>query len=460
VVVAPIRTIIKLALAVAGVASAISVTAVPLSDSDIKTYITEYIDRDDLGVGIVVGVVDTNGPRVFCYGKTKNEGTNDVTADTIFEIGSITKIFTTLMLEDMVDKGEVKLDDPIGKFLPASVKTPSRKGKQITLLDLATHTSGLPRLPPSMTSIWYMLMHHNDPYAGFREKELYAFLADYKLERDIGAEFEYSNLGMELLGHCLALKAGTNYEALMLERICQPLGMTNTFVNVPKALQSRFATGHDEDENPVKNWSAPLPGDGGIRSTANDLLKLLSAELGLTHSILSASMAKTQIPRRPTDEDTMKIGLGWGIVSKSGVIWHNGETAGFCAWMGFDPAKHYGIVVLCNCATDPDVPGATIMGLTKYRRVVKIDYNLYDKYAGKYKGTGKEHGVLTFSRKDDHLMCHQEDQQDFEIYPESATQFFNNSGHIQIVFAKGTNGIIDSFTLTGPDGKAKFIRQK
>jgi D-alanyl-D-alanine-carboxypeptidase/D-alanyl-D-alanine-endopeptidase len=436
-----------------------TVVAAPIPDAEISTYLEEYIDRDDQGVGIVVGVVDARGPRIFSYGKTKDKGTNDVNADTLFEIGSITKIFTTLMLQNMVDRGELKLEDPIGKFLPASVKTPSRNGKQITLLDLATHTSGLPRLPDAVSSVWNMLLHSDDPYAHFGEKELYEFVSTYQPERDIGAKFEYSNVGMELLGHCLALKAGTNYESLMLQRICGPLNMTNTFIKVPPALQSHFATGHDNEGKPVKNWSSPLPGDGGIRSTANDLLKFLSAEMGLTKSSLSGSMAKTQIPRRPTDEAHLKIGLGWLIVT-NGVIWHNGGTAGFCSWIGFDPKTHYGIIVLCNCAGDPDVPGETIVGLRPYRRVAKIDPQLYNHFAGKYKGVDVLHGTLFVTRKEEQLFSHYEDQGEFELYPESTNRFFNNEYDIQVTFQTDTNGNVSGIAFQQEGAKSRFKKEK
>ena len=128
----------------------------------------ERIDQNKMGVGIVVGIVDEHGSRVFSYGKTKKDGIEDVNGDTLFEIGSITKVFTSLLLEDMVDHGELRLDDPIGKFLPADVKTPSYKGKEITLVDLATHTSGLPRVPYGFSHI---LFHYRDPYAAFTDQK-------------------------------------------------------------------------------------------------------------------------------------------------------------------------------------------------------------------------------------------------------------------------------------------------
>ena len=439
--------------------SAFCASAAPMTDKQITTYLKEHVDDDDRGIGIVVGVIDERGPRVFSYGTTKNHGTNQVNADTLFEIGSITKIFTTLLLQNVVERGEVKLDDPIGKFLPASVKTPSFNGKQITLLDLATHSSSLPRLPPEMANVIYMMMHRDDPYAGFRERELYHFLSTYKLEREIGSQFEYSNVGMELLGHVLSLRAGTNYEALVRERICQPLQMTNTFVTVPPALEPHFATGHDPDAKPVKNWSAPLPGDGGLRSSVNDMLKFLAAEMGVTPSSLSAAMAETQKPRRPTDDANMKIGLGW-IVTQKGFVWHDGETAGFSSWIGFNPGTHYGIVVLSNYSDDGDEVGETIFGLRKRHRAGKIDYNLYDQYTGKYQETGPEHGVLAVTREGTKLFARYTGQDKFEVLPESAGHLFNIQANIQLVFKSGANGVVTGLTLIQDEVESKFIKQK
>src|ERR1039457_2949467 len=196
-----------------------------LTDAEILTMLRERTDQNKMGVGIVVGIVDEHGSRVFSYGKTKKNGIEDVNGDTLFEIGSITKVFTSLLLEDMVDHGELGLDDPIGKFLPADVKTPSYKGKEITLVDLATHTSGLPRVP---YGFWSILFHYRDPYAAFTDQKLYKFVSRYKLHEEIGTNFEYSNLGMMLLGQVLSLKAKTNYESLVLQRICEPLKMNST----------------------------------------------------------------------------------------------------------------------------------------------------------------------------------------------------------------------------------------
>ena len=331
-----------------------------LTDAEILTMLRERIDQNKMGVGIVVGIVDEHGSRVFSYGKTKKNGIEDVNGDTLFEIGSITKVFTSLLLEDMVDHGELRLDDPIGKFLPADVKTPSYKGKEITLVDLATHTSGLPRVP---YGFWSILFHHRDPYAAFTDQKLYKFVSRYKLHEEIGTNFEYSNLGMMLLGQVLSLKAKTNYESLVLQRICEPLKMNSTCISLSLDLKSRFAQGHDDSENPVKSWSQPLPGAAGLRSSVNDMLKFLSAEMCLTHSSLSETMLKTQIPHYTPADPTMEAtGLGWALDRKSGLIWHDGGTSGFCSWISFDKKAHYGAVVLANSENDVDDFGSILSG--------------------------------------------------------------------------------------------------
>ena len=217
----------------------------PPSDASIQKRLTRLVTKDKLAPAVVAGVIDQDGRRNFCLGNRRAGETNTVDADTIFEIGSITKVFTTTLLEDMVERGEVKLDGPISKYLPASVKAPSRNGREIALLDLATHTSGLPRLPGNL-SVWHIATHAENPYADYTLKMLYDFLSGYKLKRDIGSKYEYSNLGVGLLGQLLAFKAGTNYESLVVERVCKPLKMEDTCITLSPELQSRLASGHDE----------------------------------------------------------------------------------------------------------------------------------------------------------------------------------------------------------------------
>ena len=240
---------------------------------------------------MVIGLADQSGNQVFRAGKLDNGTDREVDGDTLFEIGSVTKTFTTLLLMDMVERGQMKLDDPVAKYLPKSVKVPARNGKQITLLDLATHTAGLPRDPSNLTPAGGL---PENAFADYSVEKLYAFLSSFALDRDPGDKFEYSNVGMALLGHVLALKAGTNYEGLVAKRICRPLKMNSTRIALSTELKARLARGHDQVGKPAPNWEFQVyDGAGGLRSSANDLLKYVSANIGLTPSSLTPLMEQT-----------------------------------------------------------------------------------------------------------------------------------------------------------------------
>src|SRR5712671_2870643 len=204
----------------------------------IHAYLERSVDAEKMVGGVVVGIVDEHGASVISYGKLDNGTDQDVNGDTLFEIGSDTKTFTALLLQDMIERGDMKLDDPVGKYLPERVKMPTRNRKEITLRELATHTSGLPSMPDNFDP-----KRADNPYADYTVEKLYAFLSDYKLTRDPGAESEYSNLGMGLLGQAIALKAGTNFESLVVDRICRPLKMDSTRITLTPELNSRFAVG-------------------------------------------------------------------------------------------------------------------------------------------------------------------------------------------------------------------------
>jgi CubicO group peptidase (beta-lactamase class C family) len=161
----------------------------------------QRVDEFHQSVGIVVGMIGPDGRKVVSYGALEKGDPRALNGDTVFEIGSVTKVFTSLLLSDMVQRGQVALTDPVSKYLPAGVKMPQRNGKQITLLDLATHTSGLPRIPGN-----FKPKDPANPYADYSVAQLYEFLASYELPRDIGAQYEYSNLGGGLLGHVTAVR--------------------------------------------------------------------------------------------------------------------------------------------------------------------------------------------------------------------------------------------------------------
>jgi CubicO group peptidase (beta-lactamase class C family) len=192
-------------------------------------------------------------------------------AGTIFEIGSITKTFTVTLLADMAREGIVALDDPVQHYLPDAVRLPVH-GRPITLEDLATHRSGLPRLPKGL--LWPALTRdRRDPYAKLNDARLTAAVSATRPRRNPGRKVAYSNYGMGLLGYVLALRAGTTYEQLVRARICEPLGLVDTWIDTPEPERRRLAMGHTRRRVETPPWHlGALAGAGGLRSTAADLL--------------------------------------------------------------------------------------------------------------------------------------------------------------------------------------------
>ena len=421
-------------------------------DAAIKTVLKERIDKAKQGVGIVVGIVDEHGSRVISYGKFQKGGERNVDGDTLFEIGSATKVFTSLLLADMVGRHQAQLDDPVSEYLPASVKMPTRGGKDITLLDLATHSSGLPRLPDNLSPA-----HADNPYADYTVAQLYEFLSGYKLTRDIGTEYEYSNLGVGLLGHALALRAGTNYESLVRQRITQPLGMNATAITLTSALKERLASGHGPGGVAVANWDIPtLAGAGALRSSANDLLKFISANLGVTPSDLFPAMKLQHQPRRGAGAASVRIGLGWHITTKFGtdLVWHNGGTGGYHSFMGFDPKKKLGVVVLANSAYGIDDIGLHVLepqySLAKFNpatnhTATKVSATTLTTYGGRYELAPSV--FFNIRTKGDHLEAQLTGQPYVDIYPETETKFFYTVVDAQITFQKDSIGKVTALVL-------------
>ena len=257
-----------------------------LSTDEIRDILARRVDQEKQAVGIVVGVIGPSGRRVVAHGHLAEGDPRTLAGDTIFEIGSVSKIFTSLVLADMVHREEVTLDDPAARYLPDTVRMPERSGRPITLRDLSTHTSGLPRLPGN-----FKPKDMGNPYADYSVDDLYQFLSGYELPRDPGSEFEYSNLGGGLLGHLLANRAGTDYESLIRIRIAEPLDMRDTGITLSSSMRQRMATGHGRMLAPAAHWDFPaLAGAGGLRSSANDMLTFLEAFLGYRESPLAPAM--------------------------------------------------------------------------------------------------------------------------------------------------------------------------
>jgi CubicO group peptidase (beta-lactamase class C family) len=298
------------------------------------------------GGGATIGVVSHGKRLVWTYGAAK--------ANSVFEIGSISKTFTGLILAQMAAQNKVKLDEPVRALLPAGTVAAPASGREITLLDLSAQRSGLPRLPDNLKPA-----DMTNPYADYDVKALYAYVAGHGVALPDKPVFEYSNLGVGLLGQALAERAHTTYEALLKKQITNPLGMRDTVITIPAALHARFIEGHDGEHKPARAWDIPaLAGAGAIRSTAGDMLTYLEVQLHPDHlpatarssaegKTLAAAIAASHEIRGEVGAG-VHIALNWFHDDAAGWFWHNGATGGYSAFAVFDPEKDFAVIVLTN----------------------------------------------------------------------------------------------------------------
>lgn len=404
--------------------------------------------------GMVVGLIDADGERMLSAGTFNGAETPTPDAGTLFEIGSVTKTFTATLLADMVRRGEVRLDEPVSELLPDSVHVPQRDGRQITLLDLATQSSGLPRLPANMHPA-----NVEDPYADYSVAQLYAFLSSFELPRDPGAKYEYSNLGVGLLGLALARRADTSYEALVRTRIAEPLGMPDTRVDLTSAEHDRLAPGHNAAGDTVPNWSLPtVAGAGALRSTLHDMMRYLAANMQAdTTTALGRDMRVAQVSRRSTDAPATRIGLVWMVrdTNNTRIVWHNGGTGGYHAFIGFDPTRHVGVVMLINNTRgaddlalhllDPSVAISPPPPPPPHRTAVPLTPVQLRPYVGRY--AIAPGATLTVTLLHEQLFVQLTGQQPLPIYAESDGHFFLKVVDATLDFVRDDDGNVTAAVL-------------
>jgi D-alanyl-D-alanine-carboxypeptidase/D-alanyl-D-alanine-endopeptidase len=407
------------------------------SDADIAAILAERIDRDGLGVGTVLGVIDRAGRRIVAHGAASRRARRPLDGDTVFEIGSITKVFTALLLCEMAERGEVDLEEPVAALLPPGVAVPQRGARRITLASLANHTSALPRLPGNLRPT-----NPANPYADYSVADLYAFLGDHTLRRDIGAAREYSNLGSGLLGHALALRAGADFETLVRRRITGPLGMDDTAIALSAAMRARLADGHDQHGGVVGPWDLPtLAGAGALRSTANDLLSFLAAQLGFMETPLSAAMAAQLRPRVPIETGGQQA-LGWNVTDTQAgeVFLHDGGTGGFSCVLAFNPNLSLGAVVLNNQQTvrpGNDIAlhllsGRPLQTPPVSRQAIALEPEALRAFVGRY--AFSETAGLSIFQTDGALFARMPGWSALELLADSPTSFFMTRFDAQVLF--------------------------
>lgn len=411
------------------------------ADSVVRAMVAARVDAGS-AVGIVVGLIENGEMRIVTAGRSDGPDGRPLDGETVFEIGSTTKVFTGTLLAEMVGRHEVRLDQPLAGLLPKTVRVPARGDTVITLLDLATHYSGLPRLPANLAP-----RNMENPYADYTVAMLDAFLGSHTLARAPGDRYEYSNLGMGLLGHALARRAHKSYEALLTERVLAPLGMGDTRIALTPGMTSRVAPGHDNSGAKVSNWDMPaLAGAGALRSTANDMLRFLAANLDSNDTALSAAMRLSHRPLRSAGGPAARIGLAWHrlSVADAELVMHNGATGGYRSFIGFDPEMRVGVVVLSNSPYEVDDLGLHLLNSKlPLKRVVRrtevqVDPARLDELAGRYRLAPTF--TLTISREGDALFIQATGQSRLRAYAESDSTFFLKDVDAQLSFTRDEAG--------------------
>lgn len=442
-----LRKILSLLLVATACLSACSQSDLP---TDVKDKINLRVDNHT-NPGIVIGLIDGDGVQYYSFGVKSLTTAEAVTEHTVFEIGSISKTFTGTLLANEVVHGNMKLDDPLQKYLPPGVTAPTRNGATIRLINLSNHTSSLPRLPDNFTPA-----NPANPYADYTEKQLYDFLKGYSLPRDIGSEYDYSNYAVGLLGHVLATQKKTTYEKLMVDVIATPLDMPNTRVALTPSMKKNLAQGYSEGVA-VENWDLPvLAGAGGIRSDAVDMVKYIRANMGQTKSSLYPAMQLAQTNTRAADA-IPQVGLGWHISRVNGVevIMHSGGTGGYRSFAGFQKNGRKGVVVLTNSAIGVDDIGLHLLNTNVpitdgkppvvQETEIPVDATVLEKYIGRYELAPGF--ILTVTRQEQQLYAQATGQDKFPVFAKAQNIFFYRVVAAQLTFNQNAAGTIESVTL-------------
>lgn len=413
------------------------------SDHEIMQILIDRIDSMQKSKGMVVGIVTPQGKRIITYGKAKLGDERVLNENTLFEIGSSTKLFTCLLLSDMVKKGEVKLNDPVNKYLPKKTKLPQFNGHPITLLDLATHTSGLPFQPSDLkVSV--------ENYKSYSDNQLFNFVSNYKLTAKPGTVWTYSNLGIGLLAKALSNRAGKDYAVLIKERITAPLKLENTVFTLSSKQNKILAQGYDAKGVPAPQWSLPsMAGAGSLKSTTTDLLKFLSAFMGLQRTPLLPAMQAMFDSTRPAQ--SFMQALGWWVIpfgQKNDYIYAmGGQTFGYTSSIAYDPVQKIGVVVLSNSEINDGglawhilrsswpVETSKTKQTINSRKEIVIDLKLLDLYIGTYQFESSG-GTIAIERSGNNLIMKSSTTppDGLKLYPESQNRFFIKEAELEVTF--------------------------
>ena len=454
-------------LFVSALAAQSEAPAKPQSQVELAPLLDEFcrpLVDSEVALGLVVGVIDGDRREVRGYGRARYELDGAPDADTLFEIGSISKVFTGVLLAHAVLRGEVALTDLAQKHMPEGKTLPKTDANQIRIVDLATHMSGLPRLPDGMDP------RGDDPYSAFTREALFDGACRSMLRNEPGSTYEYSNLGAALLGQLLVDRAGAkSFEELLHDRVLKPLAMDRTSIRLPDATAAMLASGSDANLAPMKPWNlAAFEPAGGIRSSMTDMLKFARSQwtpLAAVHSASSLAMAREKQRDIPGG---LGIGLGWHIAKDQVTRWHNGETGGFHSMLLVRTEERRAVCVLANTATAvvdsvaelilQRLCGADVKPL-KFEKPIAIADDQLELLCGIYE---LQPGIaVAVTREGNVLSAQITGQPALRILPRSPTEFFYRQVQATIRFAKDGDAVTGlELEQAGRRSKWKKLQQR
>ncbi len=427
--------------------SSAAALAAPILDAAVRER-AETLVRDGKHASLVIAVIDGKDSAVYGFGRARPGDKGVPDADTVYEIGSVTKTMTGLLLADAIVAGKAQLDQPVAALLPAYA-IPALAGQKITVGQLATHFSGLPRLPANLAPA-----DMRNPYADYAEAQLRAFLAGHTLARAPGAAYEYSNLAYGLLGTALATQANMSYEELLQARIFRPLAMASSSAVTTPALRARLAPGHLADGKPAENWDfQAIAGAGAVRSSARDMIAYMQSYMQATRPAQQLAVQPRQVLAGEGD-GVKKVGLAWMLDQVKGqpFAWHNGQTGGYASFAGYTLDGKRGVVVLSSTARDVDalgvgvlLPGSLPPPNAPAPKEIAIAPAELAQYAGQYALAPTF--VLSVRQGPDGLLVGATGQGEAPVYASAKDTFFYKVVEAQLVFQRDAQGAITGVVL-------------
>lgn len=313
-----------------------NVSAQSLEDPLRELITTRLKDMPD-GFAISIALVQNDEVEYIGLIKEKDAWIRKDLRDSLFEIGSLTKVFTSTLLADEAVHNRLKLNKPVNKVFPFKFNDKIK----ITYQSLANHTSGLYRLPSNMLTL--LVKHPEDPYAQYSFGMFDTYLKDQlQLKPNEEQVYEYSNLGAGLLAYALSMRCESSFDQLLEERIFDPYQMRNTAFD-----KTTYFAGITAEGAEAKNWHFDaLKGAGGLISSTSDLSRFVRSQCDTLNSVTALTQKKTH-----TISENMSIGLGWHMIVKDNSplkYWHNGGTGGFTSSISFRPSSSTGVIILTN----------------------------------------------------------------------------------------------------------------